>query len=194
MLHHGGAVADREDARMRNGLQGLAHLDETLLIHRQPRLRRPGLRPRADGPEDLVQLKGVAIGATQAAGADFHHLALQVNLDPALRKQMAEFRPRQGVVGDKHIGPVCEQMQRQPGSGSTRGRVCQAVLKRQRQLDAAGAAPDDAQPRLSAALASPHPLPQTQPVFPEAVYGLDRRDPADRAGDAGHGGSGPDVD
>ena len=50
MLHHGGAVADREDARMRNGLQGLAHPDETLLIHRQPCLRQPGLRPRADGP------------------------------------------------------------------------------------------------------------------------------------------------
>ena len=188
MGQHGGAVADREDAFVAGGAQGGLDREEAPLVERQAGAREPGRGAGFRDDENVVGLQPLA--AVETDGAALYRRGRCV-------LEQADAAPRQGgaygtACGDGIAGQdfaAGDERDFDPGGGCDRA---QAMIDRQRQLDAARAAPDHRD--VQGLAPARHARDEGEPAAAEFGDRLHRRGVLGRAGDRRQAGRGADVE
>ena len=175
MGEHRRDVAGREDPRVSGRAQPVVDRDEALRRQRQTGVGEPGRGTGLGHPQRLVEFDPPAIGAEQNTRRDTHDGAAGEHGHPVIGEDLLEQPADPGIV---------RRQQRLAGDQGYLDRVAlqsgQAVLRRKRELDPAGAAADhgEAQPRHLA-----RPRQQRLPAHREPVDRLDRDRVLGGAGD-----------
>ena len=122
--------------------QRLVNQQKSAFVERQPGIGQKRRAARLGDPQRLVEFDRAAFGRDQPAGLDGSYRRVGQHPDAALFEDAGEQLAHAAVVrwqqtlarDQRHLGRGAEQL-REP------------VLRRQRQLDPAGAAADDRQPQ-----------------------------------------------
>jgi len=167
-----GDVAGGKHAGVRHRLQGVVDADEAPFVNREPGLAGPAGRSRFGHPDDRVGGYWRVVAGVHGLGGDGGHRASGVQVDAALGQDTGEAAPDTGVVGRQDLRAAGQQREANPVGILASGAqiAAQAVLRGQREFDAAGAAPHHRDPERSPA--GQHALAQRLPSGQEAVYRL----------------------
>ena len=184
MIDHAGDVAGGKHLGVGHCLQRVGHLNEPVGIQREAGFAQPGRAAGARDPDDFVGVHAFRRPPCAGAVADtWIDLGIAAQVHAALGQHALERAAHRRIVGAQNRRAAGQQVEAQfVRIASQRAQfVAQAVLHRQRQLDAAGAAADHGDARGAGVLA--HALEQLQPALVEAVDRLDRHGVLGRAGD-----------